>query len=54
MAHSHGSFGAEAYALEELTTSLVYLCDRTGVTDNSWKICPAQYATEHITRILRI
>ena len=54
LAHSHGSFGAEAYALEELTASLTYLYDHSGTTDNSWKNCPVQYITERIARTRRI
>ena len=52
-AGSHGSFGVEAFALEELVTNLLSLCSNHGVEDNSWKIKSVPYVRENLINVPR-
>ena len=49
-----GSFGIEAFALEELITNLLYLCKNHGVTDNTWKIESTPYVQECLSKVSRV
>ena len=52
-AGSHGSFGVEAFALEELVTNLLSLCGSLGVEDDSWKIEPVSFVREELIVVSR-
>ena len=49
-----GSFAIEAFALEDLITNLLYLCNNHGVSDNSWKIESTPYVQERLTKVSRV
>ena len=52
-AGTHGSFGVEAFALEELATNLLSLCSNLGVNDDSWKIEPVSFVREDLIVVAR-
>ena len=52
-ATSSGSFGVEAFALEELVNELLGLCNNQGVCDDSWIIEPITFVQEWLVTINR-
>lgn len=53
-AGSAGSFGIEAFALDELVGSLFTLCRNQGVKDGSWKVVSAPYSVSELLGVKRI